>query len=93
MVGRCDFYWDEPGVFGEADGRSKYDSRDVLTAEKERQEDLERLGLVSVRWGWSAIRFNPRAFAIRVLSAFERGRLRDRSGFPRNWSVDPPVTG
>jgi hypothetical protein len=93
VVGRCDFYWDEPGVFGEADGRSKYDGRDILTAEKDRQEELERLGLVSVRWGWSIVRLNPRGFAARVLDAFERGRLRDRSGFPRKWSVDPPVTG
>ncbi|MDQ1747177.1 MAG: hypothetical protein QOD07_1440, partial [Frankiaceae bacterium] len=93
VIGRCDFYWDEPGVFGEADGRSKYDGRDILTAEKDRQEALERLGLVSVRWGWSTVRVRPRGLATRVLDAFERGRLRDRSGFPRKWSVDPPVTG
>lgn len=44
-IARLDFYWDEFGVAGEADGRSKYTDRDVLTAEKDRQEDVENLGV------------------------------------------------
>ena len=84
IVGRCDFYWDEPGVFGEADGRSKYDGRDVLTAEKDRQEALERLGLVCVRWGWSTVRSDPRDLAARVLDAFERDGCATAPVFPAN---------
>lgn len=86
-VGRLDFYWDEFGVFGEADGRSKYDARLVLTAEKERQEALENLGLVAVRWGWVDLTRRRYALKRRVERAFERGTLRDRSGFRREWSV------
>jgi hypothetical protein len=90
IVARCDFYWDEPGVFGEADGRTKYASREVLTDEKDRQEQLEDLGLVAVRWGWTDVRYRQPLLAARINSAFERGRLRDRSGFPRKWSVVDP---
>jgi hypothetical protein len=86
-LGRLDFYWDEYGVAGEADGRSKYDSRSVLMAEKERQEVLEDCGLVFVRWGWDEPVRRPRLLKARIEAAFERGRQRDRSGFPRLWSV------
>jgi hypothetical protein len=86
-LGRLDFYWDEFGVAGEADGRSKYDSRQVLIAEKERQELLEDCGLVFVRWGWDAPTARPQLLKARVEAAFERGRARDRSRFPRLWSV------
>jgi hypothetical protein len=86
VIGRADFYWDEFGVVGEADGRSKYDDRDVLTAEKTRQEDLENPGVVVVRWGWIDAK-NPHVLIRRLENAFERGRRRDASGFPRQWSV------
>jgi hypothetical protein len=86
-VGRLDFYWDEFGVLGEADGRSKYDARAVLTAEKERQEALEDLGLIAVRWGWEYATRRPQALKRRVENGFRRGILRDRSGFRRLWSV------
>jgi len=49
-VGRVDFGWAELGVVGEADGLGKYAEHEVLTAEKIRQESLEQLGLVVVRW-------------------------------------------
>jgi hypothetical protein len=93
-LGRLDFYWDEFGVAGEADGRSKYVSRAVLTAEKERQELLEDCGLVFVRWGWDAPTSLPHLLKARVEAGFERGLARDRSGFPRLWSVvrSDPVT-
>lgn len=87
-VARLDFYWDEVGVAGEADGRSKYDERPVLTAEKERQEVGEDLGVVFTRWGWYEVN-RPRLLRLKVERAFERGRLRDRSGFRREWSVVP----
>lgn len=91
FVGRGDFYWDEFGVVGEADGRGKYDDRDVLTAEKARQERLEDLGLVVVRWGWSQVTRSPQTLRLRLENGFERGRRRDGSGFPRLWtSVAPP---
>jgi hypothetical protein len=86
-AGRLDFYWDEFGVAGEADGRSKYDTRQVLTAEKERQERLEDHGLVFVRWGWSDVVHRPQLLRSRLRSGFDRGTARDRSGFPRLWSI------
>jgi very-short-patch-repair endonuclease len=49
---RVDFFWRAQRVVGEADGLGKYDSVDVLRAEKVRQERLERLGLTVVRWTW-----------------------------------------
>lgn len=87
-LGRGDFYWDEFGVIGEADGRSKYDDRPVLTAEKDRQERLEDPGVVVTRWGWRHVR-QPALLEAKLRSAFERGGLRDESGFPRRWSVQP----
>lgn len=87
VVGRGDFYWDEFGVIGEADGRAKYADRDVLTAEKEHQEEYEDLGLVVVRWGWDYVTRRPQALRARIEAGFERGRARDRSGFPRLWSL------
>jgi Transcriptional regulator, AbiEi antitoxin len=88
VVGRLDFYWDEPGVGGEADGRLKYTDRDVLTAEKDRQERLEDLAVVMTRWGW-AHTTRPAAIRTKIDSAFRRGRARDGSGLQRGWSVRP----
>jgi hypothetical protein len=87
LVARPDFYWDEYGVFGEADGRLKYadGGRDALLREKERHEALEDLGLTGVRWGWADVTRRRYALRTRVLNAFERGAARDRSGFPRKW--------
>lgn len=87
IIARCDFYWDEYGVVGEADGRDKYSAREVLTKEKDRQEQLEDLGIVAVRWGWRDVTRAPQLLRHRVSRGFERGRLRDRSGFPRQWSL------
>jgi hypothetical protein len=88
-VGRGDFYWDEFGVVGEADGRTKYDDRSVLTREKLRQERLEDLRAVVCRWGWDDAVYARGALQARVARAFERGRARDRSGLPRLWSIAP----
>lgn len=91
--GRLDFYWDEFGVAGEADGRAKYVDRDVLTAEKERQEAIEDLGVTFARWGWDDTT-RPRLLSARIERAFRRGATRDRSGLPRGWSIQPtkPIT-
>ncbi len=85
--GRGDFYWDEFGVVGEADGRGKYDARSVLTREKYRQEVMEDLGLVFLRWGWDDAVYGRTALRARCLRAFARGAARDRSGLPRLWSI------
>jgi hypothetical protein len=86
-IGRVDFYWDEFGVAGEADGRSKYNGRDVLTAEKDRQELIEGLGVAVARWGWRQAVRNRQALRAKIESAFVRGQARDRSGFPRGWTL------
>ena len=69
-LGRTDFFWEEFGVVGEADGMEKYDGvgPSPLRAEKRRQERLEQAGLVVVRWGWADLRNLPE-FAARL----ERG--------------------
>lgn len=87
-VARPDFYWDEYGVFGEADGRVKYaedDGADILMREKERHELLEDLGLEGVRWGWTHVTGRRSVLQTKVLNAFERGAARNRSGLPRKW--------
>lgn len=88
VVGRADFYWDEFGVAGEADGRSKYTERSILSEEKERQERLEDLTLAIARWGWSAAH-NPLVLRGKILAAFERGRRRDEAGIARQWQIRP----
>jgi predicted transcriptional regulator of viral defense system len=87
FVGRADFYWDEFGVVGEADGRGKYDDRLVLTKEKDRQEAFEDLGLVVVRWGWLHVTSARYVLRSKVERGFERGSRRDASGFPRLWTL------
>ncbi|MDT4937984.1 MAG: hypothetical protein QOG80_1655 [Pseudonocardiales bacterium] len=93
FLGRADFYWDDTGVVGEADGRNKYTQRDVLVAEKLRQERLEQAGLVVVRWTWTDMRYSSGRLKRRIERAFERGRARDAAALPRQWSVSPLPTG
>lgn len=90
VIARVDFYWDEVGVAGEADGALKYGEREDLLAEKARQEAAEDLGLHFVRWGWDQAVHRPRLLGARLVAGFERGRARDRSGFTRRWSVRDP---
>jgi len=92
VLGECDFYWPEYGVFGEADGKVKYqlpddDRSNPLYLEKVRQEELEDVGLVGVRWGWLDVRYRQADLRRRVLNAFDRGLRRDALGLPRGWSV------
>lgn len=85
FLGRPDFYWDEVGVVGEADGLAKYDGRtESLAAEKRRQAGFERAGLIVVRWLWTDLA----DFAVveaELRDAFARGRRPDRA--PRRWRV------
>ncbi|WP_394551371.1 hypothetical protein ACDF64_11420 [Agromyces sp. MMS24-JH15] len=64
-----DFAWPELGVWGEADGRGKYagagssgDPREVLLAEKRREDEIRAVtGWRCVRWGWDDA-WRPAAF-------------------------------
>jgi hypothetical protein len=85
FLGRCDFYWDEFGVVGEADGDVKYESgQPAVVAERERQKLLEQAGLIVVRWSWSDLyAFGDVAWRLRA--AFRRGA---RHGSPdRRWGI------
>jgi hypothetical protein len=85
FIGRVDFYSDEFGVVGEADGAGKYDrSPTSLVREKERQEKLEDLGVVFVRWGWDAPTQHPQDLRRRLFRAFQRAA--ERSGRGRDWT-------
>ncbi|MCW2495684.1 MAG: hypothetical protein JWQ77_1608 [Jatrophihabitans sp.] len=90
FVARVDFGWAALGVVGEADGLLKYDDRDVLREEKLRQERLEQLGLIVVRWGWRDITREPETVTGRISAALDR---RSRSSLPTLWSVLPDWTG
>jgi hypothetical protein len=86
-IGRVDFYWDEFGVVGEADGMHKYDGRLTrLHAEKLRQERLEETGLIIVRWG-SADLPHFHTVAQRLRRAFSRGQRRPVGD--RRWTLLP----
>lgn len=84
FLARTDFYWDEYGVVGEADGLAKYGMFASVVEEKLRQERLENCGLIVVRWGWSALT-DMDQLAGRLRAAFDRGRHRSSL---RQWHVD-----
>jgi hypothetical protein len=88
FIARVDFYWDEFGVVGEADGDSKYDGSTpgALLDEKRRQSALEDLDVGVVRWGTSDLR-NFAPVATRLERAFTRGVARPRG--ERSWTVLP----
>jgi hypothetical protein len=72
-----DFLWREQGVVGEADGMIKYDeTSEALRAEKLRQERLEELGFIVVRWGFADVTERPDLTIARVRSALARGSAR-----------------
>jgi hypothetical protein len=90
FLGRLDFYWDELGIGGEADGAAKYrDDPNALYDEKRRQDGLEATGLIIVRWGWQDVVQHPRALVACLEAAADRAASLKRSGFPRNWSLLP----
>lgn len=80
---RVDFLWDDLAVIGEADGLGKYaadgrqSTRDIVRAEKRREELLADAGYEIVRWGWEDA-CRPRRLAHRLHAAFARGIERQR---------------
>jgi hypothetical protein len=80
LVGRADFCWEEQRTLGEFDGRVKYgpalangrSERDVLWAEKWREDAMRDLGWQFVRWGQLDLQ-RPRILGDRLLRAFARG--------------------
>jgi hypothetical protein len=86
-IGTVDFYWDEFGVAGEADGLLKYRDDGSLASEKLRQERLEEVGLVVVRWGWADVTRASAVLERRLRRAFDRGAALRRSGLVPEWSV------
>lgn len=83
FLGRVDFYWDEYGVVGEADGAGKYRTRADLLREKHREERLGDAGLVTVRWGWPGV-YAFESTQARLRRAFMRGVPKDQ---PRRWRL------
>jgi hypothetical protein len=88
FLARVDFYWDELGIVGEADGAMKYDGTDPepLHREKTRQEHLEDTNLEVIRWGWADLhQFQT------VVARFNRARHRASRRAPgdRRWRVLP----
>lgn len=80
---RVDFCWEEARVIGEFDGRVKYfddrvlngrDPREVLYAEKQREDALRRAGWIVIRWTWQDLN-EPARFAALLRKAGLRLRL------------------
>jgi len=74
-----DFLWEEFGVVGEADGLLKYDDEEErlsLRLEKLRQEELEALGYIVVRWTWDDIWRRPEWVVARIRRAMAEGARR-----------------
>lgn len=78
---RVDFLWEDLRVVGEADGLDKYETsgerttREVVRAEKRREEWLADAGFEVVRWGWEDANDPPR-LAHRLRAAFARSAER-----------------
>lgn len=68
---RVDFWWEEFGVVGEADGEVKYRSSRDIMEEKRRHADIEAGGPQIVRWT-SADAWGEAAFIPRLQRAFLR---------------------
>jgi hypothetical protein len=69
LIGVVDMLWDDLNVVGEADGLVKYDSRDVLIREKEREDRIRALGFGVVRWTWRQLFEAPDAIARRITTS------------------------
>ncbi|MGM7667109.1 hypothetical protein [Microbacterium sp. A93] len=68
-IARVDHWWEEIGLAGEFDGKSKYSEalrkpgdswQDVLVREKEREDAIRRTGAGVMRWLWKDLRDHRR---------------------------------
>ena len=86
-LGRLDFYWEEFGVAGEVDGRSKYrgDPDEAFLREKRRQELMEDTNLTFVRWGRRDLD-DMSTLVARLAAGFSRGLRRVSD---RRWRARP----
>ena len=81
FVARPDFFWKDPGVVGEFDGRGKYGSEepgataDTIHREKLREDAIRALGYEVVGWTWREL-FEFDAVRARLLDAAGRARRR-----------------
>lgn len=80
FIGRADFAIDGTSCLIEADGLMKYDTADVLRAEKLRQERLERAGYTVVRLTWADLERAPRDVVTRVQRAAAHALPPDSDG-------------
>ena len=76
LIGYADMFWEHLGVIGEADGRSKYATREDVFLEKVREDRLRELGYEVVRWTWIEIMTDPAAVVRRIIAASRRSRRR-----------------
>jgi hypothetical protein len=85
FAGRVDFYWDEFGVIGEADGWGKYrNDWAKFRDQKRRDARHERAGAVVVRWDSDEAR-SFGAVADRIRDGFRRAASRPAT--ERRWTV------
>ncbi len=77
FIGRTDFFWREQGIIGEFDGDAKYlrdeylggqSAREVVLAEKKREDRLRALGFKVVRWDWATAN-DPSKLAAKLLAS------------------------
>ncbi len=61
-----DFLWADFLLIGEADGFGKYDDPESLAREKIRQQALEELGFLVIRWTSEEMRLRPAAVLARI---------------------------
>ena len=92
LVARVDALWRDHRAIGECDGAVKYDidaAPTTLLAEKRRQERLEDLGYIVVRWDHADLTHHAAATKQRILRAFSRSDYYD-GGFSRPADAVPP---
>ena len=75
LVARSDFRVEGTDVLLEFDGRVKYDDREVLVAEKRREDRLRELGFEVVRITWADLA-RPALVRARIREALKRAALR-----------------
>jgi hypothetical protein len=82
-----DFYWDELGLVGEADGKLKYQDDEArpdvkaLWDETRRGDRLAHHGAVLARWGWPEAR-HPQRLDVILRRAFQRATRLRQAGVP-----------